>query len=222
LVRFFTRAQFHQAAIVTPWIALGVMFQGVYLVGSIGLIITKRTTVYPLSTGLAAAVSLTANVLLIPRYSVLGAAWANTIAYATLAAATVGASWHYYPIRYEWSRLARIAVAGSSGYVAASRAVPVAIAPLAGLFLRTFVTVGGFLSVLYLTGFFRAGELRVLREIRHRAWQRKTIGARELDPSQVEMAGEIIATAPGAEPFEVASTADPDQPVSPDSRASPC
>ena len=36
---------------VTPWIALGVMFQGLYLVGSIGLVITKRTTRYPIATG---------------------------------------------------------------------------------------------------------------------------------------------------------------------------
>ena len=214
LVRFFTREQFHQAAVATPWIALGVMFQGVYLVGSIGLIITKRTTVYPLSTGVAAAVSLTANVLLIPRYGLLGAAWANTIAYATRAVATVGASWHFYPIRYEWSRLARIAVAGSSGYLAASRVVPVAMAPLAGLFIRGVVTVAGYLSVLYLTGFFRAGELRVLRDIRHRAWQRKPMHAPELDASQVEMAGEIVATGPGTEPFEVGPTAEPDRPVS--------
>jgi O-antigen/teichoic acid export membrane protein len=221
LVRFFTSEQFHQAAVVTPWIALGVMFQGVYLVGSIGLIITKRTTVYPLATGFAAVASLTANVLLIPRYGLLGAAWANTIAYGTLAVVTVGASWHLYPIRYEWSRLLRIATAAGSGYLAASWAVPMSASPLAGLFLRAVATVSGYLFVLYLTGFFHAGELRVLRDLRRRAWQRKTIRTPDLDPSQVEMAGEIVATAPGAEPFEVGSTSDPDRPVSPGSRASP-
>ena len=67
VVRLFTTPQFHPAAQVTPWIALGVMFQGLYLVGSIGLVITKRTTLYPISTGLAAVASLVANALLIPQ-----------------------------------------------------------------------------------------------------------------------------------------------------------
>ncbi len=80
IIALTTTAAFHQAAAVTPWIALGVMCQGVYLVGSIGLIITRRTTRYPLATGIAAATSLAANTLLIPRFGLMGAAWANTIA----------------------------------------------------------------------------------------------------------------------------------------------
>ncbi len=90
VIRLTTTEPFHQAASVTPWIALGVLCQGVYLVGSIGLVITKRTTRYPMATGMAAAASLLANAWLIPRYGLMGAAWANTVAYATLAAATVG------------------------------------------------------------------------------------------------------------------------------------
>jgi hypothetical protein len=54
VVRLFTKPPFHGAAVVTPWIALGVLFQGLYLVGSIGLVINKRMGLYPFSTGLAA------------------------------------------------------------------------------------------------------------------------------------------------------------------------
>ena len=82
---------------MTPWIALGAMFQGVYLVGSIGIIITKRTAIYPVATGIAAAVSLAANAFLIPRYGILGAAWANATAYGTLALVTVGFSLRLLP-----------------------------------------------------------------------------------------------------------------------------
>ena len=124
IIALTTTAEFHQAAAVTPWIALGVMCQGVYLVGSIGLIITRRTTRYPLATGIAAATSLAANTLLIPRFGLMGAAWANTIAYGTLAAVTVGFSWRAYPIPYEWGRLLRVAAAGGLAFAAASRAVP--------------------------------------------------------------------------------------------------
>jgi O-antigen/teichoic acid export membrane protein len=220
VVNLFTTAKFHAAAAVTPWIALGVMFQGLYLVGSIGLVITKRTTLYPMATGLAAAASLLANMLLIPRYGMLGAAWANAIAYATLAAVTSTFSWKVYPIRYEWSRLLRIAAAAGVSYVAARQAVPRSLSPVAGLPLRGVVTVATYLLALYLTGFFHSGELRVLRDIRQRAWSRKSVPRVGSHATEVEMAGEIVATAPdiGAEPFDVDPAGDADPPVTPNSR----
>ncbi|MFB3853303.1 MAG: oligosaccharide flippase family protein [Vicinamibacterales bacterium] len=218
LVRLFTSEQFHGAAAVTPWIALGVMFQGVYILGSIGLIITKRTTVYPLATGFAAVASLSANAALIPRYGMMGAAWANTIAYGTLAAVTVVASWRLYPIRYEWSRLLRVILTGVSAYLLARWAVPVFQSPLAGLVLNTLVTAAAYASVLFLSGFFQAGELRVLRDICGRARHPKSIRTRDLSPDQVEMAGEIIAAAPAADVPDAGPRREPAPRVTPDSR----
>ena len=193
LVRLTTTAEFHPAAAVTPWIALGVMFQGIYIVGSIGLIITRRTSRYPVATGIAAATSLVANAALIPRYGSLGAAWANTIAYATLAAVTVTLSWRVYPIHYEWSRLLRVAIAGGAAFGIARVAVPAEIAPIAGLLLRGTLTVAIYFGVLYVSGFFHAGELRALQDVRRRALQRKP--ERTPEPAaedQIEMAGEIL------------------------------
>jgi len=194
LVRLFTAPDFHGAARVTPWIALGVMFQGLYLVGSIGLIITKRTTIYPLATGIAACASLVANIILIPRFGMLGAAWANLIAYGTLAAVTSGFSWRVYPISYEWARLLRIAGAGLAAY-AATRVVPSGMSPLAGALMRGAVIVPTYLLVLLTTGFFQAGELRRLLDLGKGAavW-----GGPRAQPTttEVEMAGEIVASAP--------------------------
>jgi O-antigen/teichoic acid export membrane protein len=221
LVRLTTTQQFHGAAAVTPWIALGVMFQGVYLVGSIGLVITKRTTFYPLATGTAAVVSLLANAFLIPRFGLLGAAYANAIAYGTLAVVTVGFSWRVYPIRYEWSRLLRIAVAGIAGYLTASRLVPPSTPPLAGLFLRTVTTTAIYVGVLYFAGFFHPGELRMLREVRQRAMLRRRTRLPATDPSQVEMAGEIVAGAPDPtlETVETDAGRQSETGVSPDSQS---
>jgi O-antigen/teichoic acid export membrane protein len=201
VVRLFTTAQFHSAAAVTPWIALGVMFQGIYLLGSIGLVITKRTKVYPLSTGAAATVSVVANMLLIPRYGIMGAAWANTIAYATLATGTVGVSWYVYRIPYEWGRLLRIAAAGAVSYVLVSSTVPRNLTPLVGILLSTMGTTLMYAMMLMVSGFFKPGEMRVLRDIRARALQWKSARAVRAEPTQVEMAGDIVDT-----PVEPAST----------------
>jgi O-antigen/teichoic acid export membrane protein len=195
VVRWFTPEPFHAAALVTPWIALGVMFQGFYLVGSIGLIITRRTSRYPFATGCAAAVSLLANALLIPRYGFIGAAWANTLAYATLAIVTTTLSYRLYPIPYEWSRFLRIAVAGVSAYLA-SLTIPQDVPLLVAIVLRGSAAVAVYAVVLFLTGFFHVGELSALQGLRERVLQRKGAPAPEPEPDQVEMAGEIIAAAP--------------------------
>lgn len=220
VVRLFTTEQFQAAAAVTPWIALGVMFQGIYLVGSIGLVITKRTKLYPIATGTAAAVSLIANLLLIPRYGMMGAAWANTCSYATLAVTTVGFSWRVYPIPYEWSRLLRISAAGAVGYILAVRGVPAGSHALAAIGLSGAIMVAVYGIVLYITGFFHAGELKMLREVRSRALQRKKIATPAPASTEVEMAGEIVASAPeppsDASAMEPADTGGPA--VSPDSR----
>jgi O-antigen/teichoic acid export membrane protein len=220
VVRLFTTAQFHAAAAVTPWIALGVMFQGLYLVGSIGIVITKRTKLYPLATGTAAAVSLAANALLIPRFGMLGAAWANALSYATLAIVTGGFSWYVYPIQYEWSRLLRIAMAGVAGYVVASRVVPASLPPVASIVLAGVATVAVYALVLSSTGFFHAGELRLLRDIRSRALPRTAVPVRASEPSQVEMAGEIVDTAPEppTDPLDGPVASESGHSVSPDSR----
>ena len=89
------------------------MLQGIYQLTSIGLAITKRTRYYPVATGIAAVASVTANVLLIPHFGVLGAAWANMISYGVLAAVATWFSQRFYPISYEWGRLARIVVGGA-------------------------------------------------------------------------------------------------------------
>jgi O-antigen/teichoic acid export membrane protein len=205
LVRLTTAPAFHAAATVTPWIALGVMFQGLYLVGSIGLIITRRTSRYPLATGIAAAASVTSNVLLIPRYGSLGAAWSQTIAYATLALVTVVLSWRVYPIPYEWSRLARIAAAGTLAFVASS-VLPARTGPVLGILLNAAITSASYAALLFVGGFFHPGELRVLNGIRQRVTKRTASPAPQVETGGVEMAGELADTP--SEP-----------PVSADSRA---
>jgi O-antigen/teichoic acid export membrane protein len=196
VVHLMTTPRYYAAAGVTPWIALGVTCQGFYLVGSIGLIIAKRTKFYPVATGLAAVVSLAANLFLIPRFGILGAAWANLLAYATLAVVTSTFSWRVYPIPYEWGRLLRIALAGALSYVVAARGVPASLPPLVGLLARGFATVVAYLGILYVSGCFHPGELQALRSLRARVLSRKPAEPAVPTPTESEMAGEIVATAP--------------------------
>jgi O-antigen/teichoic acid export membrane protein len=160
IVRYVMPPAFHGAARIVPWIALGVGFHGIYLLTSIGLNITKSTRLYPVATGAAAVTSVVANVLLVPRYGSVGAAWSNAAAYGVMASTAFVLSQRVYPIPLEWSRLARIGVAGTIAY-AAAWALP-AMPPLAAFLARGVTVTVVFPACLAALGFLDARELRTL------------------------------------------------------------
>jgi O-antigen/teichoic acid export membrane protein len=59
----------------------------IFDIAGYGLLLKKRSTAVLLITALATAVSIGVNLLLIPRYGYMGAAWATVASYATLWAA---------------------------------------------------------------------------------------------------------------------------------------
>jgi len=196
VVALFTAAAFHDGAKVTPWIALAVMFQGLYIVGSIGLVITKRTMRYPIATGIAAAVSLLSNWLLVPRYGMMGAAYASVLAYATLAGVTSVFSWREYPIPYEWMRLLRIAAAGAISFVLTQQVVLGAWPTAVRLIVHGVMVVATYALTLYVTRFFHPGELQFVRDVRARALRS---GPRPKAPPpdrETEMGGDVVGTPP--------------------------
>jgi len=160
IVRWVMPPQFHGAARIVPWIGLAVGFHGVYLLTSIGLNITKATQYYPVATGAAAITSIVANLLLVPQFGSLGAAWANAAAYGVMASTAFVLSQRVYPIPLEWGRLARIGLAGTTAYVAAW-ALP-SMPPLASGLVRGTVVTAAFPGCLAALGFLDARELRTL------------------------------------------------------------
>lgn len=165
LVRLMTAPKFHDAAVVIPWIAIAVTLQGFYLLTSIGMNITKRTEFYPVAAGAAAAANVLANVVLIPRFGILGPAWSNVVSYAVLASVAFVLSQRFYPIRYEYGRLARVVLAGAVSYLAGGVLVPDLRVSLAGVLVRGGVVLAAYPAVLGLTGFFHAKELARMKAL---------------------------------------------------------
>lgn len=175
------------ASRIIPWIALGVLLQGVYLLTSIGLNITRQTQYYPVSTAAAAASSVLLNVVLIPRYGIVGAAWANAAAYAVQAGLAFRFSQRLYAVQYEWGRLARVTGAAVLSYLLAGQ-LPAMPAWL-GVLMRGLTVIIVTAAVLALTGFFQQAELAVLMRLRRAAGTGPAAGPAET----TEFAGEIIA-----------------------------
>lgn len=190
LIALMTPSPFHHAAVVVPWIALGVCLQGLYLLTSIGLNITKHTEWYPAATGIAALFSVAGNVALVPRFGIVGAAVSNSVAYAVLAFSAWRFSQRFYPIEYETRRLALVALAGLAGWALARLAIPHDWPPLAGLAARSAVVVVVYGGVLAAGGFFVAGEVAALQRLAARLRRPRVVEPRaEAD----ELAGEFVS-----------------------------
>jgi O-antigen/teichoic acid export membrane protein len=151
--------------VVIPWITIAVTLQGVYLLTSIGMNITKHTEYYPVAAGAAAASNIVANIILIPRYGILGPAWSNVISYAVLASVAFVLSQRFYPIQYEYGRVARVVVAGVAAYLAAVLLVPVFRLAVVGVLARGITVLVVYPAILGATGFFHVKELARMKAL---------------------------------------------------------
>jgi O-antigen/teichoic acid export membrane protein len=184
--------EYEAAAPVVTWTAVGVLFQGIYLLTSIGLNITRHTEYYPVATLTAAGVNVGLNFLLIPRFGIQGAAWANGASYAVLAVAAYVFSQRFYPIRHDGWALTRIALAGAGAWMAAG-AIPEMPAP-AGVLVRGIVVVLVFGGALGATKVFSVAEVRALARLGRR---KERAGGTPRETT--ERAGEIVAADLGSD-----------------------
>jgi O-antigen/teichoic acid export membrane protein len=200
LLHVMTGGRFVAAAGVVAWIAVAVFFYGIYLLTSIGLNITSRTRYYPVATAAGALVNVTLNLLLIPRFGMVGAAWASAAGYAVQAAVAFHFSQRFYPIRYEAGRLARAVAAAAAGFGAARLVPP--LPALVAIAVRGGTVLGIMLAALWITRFFNAEELRWLDSLRR---QRRDAAAVTPAAEASGMAGEIVTV---EVPDEVAAKPD--------------
>lgn len=145
---------FWAAAPVIPVVVLAYLFHGAFLLGSVGIAISKRARYYPVITAVAAAVNLAGNLALIPRFGMLGAAWATVLSYAVTAGLGFLFSQRLYPIPLEWPRLGRV-TAAAAGVFALSLLAP---APLLWALLVKALALGAFPVLLVALGTLRAEE----------------------------------------------------------------
>ncbi|HMF61818.1 MAG TPA: oligosaccharide flippase family protein, partial [Vicinamibacterales bacterium] len=187
LLNLVTRGQYGGSAGVVAWTAVGVFFYGVYLLTSIGLNITSRTKYYPVSTSIGAASNIGLCFALIPRFGIIGAAWANAAAYAVQAAIAFRMSQQFYPVSYEYARVTRAVAAAVIAYVAASM-LPV-MPSWAGVPVRGMTVILVMAGLLAATRFFNPEELRSLNALRRSRSRGRTTA---VPPDTTELAGEIV------------------------------
>jgi O-antigen/teichoic acid export membrane protein len=190
VVHLMATPDMYAASAFIPWVGLGVVFQGVYLLTSIGMNITKSTKLYPVATVIAAATSISGNLLLVPRFGPIGAAWSNALAFATLAAVAMRMAQRVYPMTYEWGRIARLAIAGIGAYLL-TWLIPASTPAWLGLLARGTLVCVAYPLLLLALGFYHRDEtafvLTIVDRLRKRPSAKAPVPVQEPDEPVVDV-----------------------------------
>ena len=160
VVALMTPLSFHGAARVVPLLALGMAIQSTSTFLSTSINVAKRTHAYPIATAIAAAVSVTGYLVLIPRWGLFGAAGAAVAGQIVLVATLGHFAQRYFAIKYEWVRLGKVTIIAGSLYGIMTALSP---ATASSALIGTAVALAAYPIALLSLGFFRASELREIR-----------------------------------------------------------
>ncbi len=85
LLLFLTPAKFHKSAQIVPIIIFSYVINGLYFFAVNPILFFKKTKFLPFTTGTAAILNIMLNFLLIPKYGIMGAAYATVISFMFMA-----------------------------------------------------------------------------------------------------------------------------------------
>jgi O-antigen/teichoic acid export membrane protein len=164
-----TSAEFHDAYKVVPVVALAYVFYGVSYYFQTGIYLSKKTVYLGLMGAICASANITLNMLLIPRFAAMGAAWATTLSFLLMAMVTYVLSQRVYRIPYSLFKIALPLVLATGTYLLATLIdVPSLIVTIA----MKVVLIAGFGFVVLASGFFEESETRQLRKALQGVWER--------------------------------------------------
>ncbi|MCB9366505.1 MAG: oligosaccharide flippase family protein [Calditrichaeota bacterium] len=150
-------SEFSSGLVVFPVILAAHIFDGVYANLMVGIYIQKQTRRLPAVTGAAAVFTIAANLLLVPTYGMMAAAWITLAAFMIQAVLLYFVIRKCYPLNYEWGRI------GLLGLVTTILTLVAAQSEL-GWTLRVLVVLAFPLSLLLLR-FPTQGELAAVRRL---------------------------------------------------------
>jgi O-antigen/teichoic acid export membrane protein len=103
VLHLMTKPPFYGAADVVPVLLVAIIFQAWTQAQEIGILVRERTRYVALANWIAAALTIVAYAVLVPRYAGWGAAIATVIGYAIRYACTYTFSQRLWPVRYRWA-----------------------------------------------------------------------------------------------------------------------
>lgn len=159
VIQIMTTPAFYDAYKIVFFIASAYLLHGFYMIFTAGCSFYRKTFYFPIATGVAALANTILNILLIPRYQMMGAAIATVSSYFIMTAMMYVFSERYYHIPFDFLTTAKIALITSGLYVL-------------GLFtgnsllfssLTKVLLVMAYFPCLYIVRIFTQSEMRVIK-----------------------------------------------------------
>jgi len=101
IVKYFIGSEFHSGLKIVPIILLANLFLGILYNQSIWYKLTNLTKYGALISLIGAAITIILNILLVPYFGYIGAAWATLICYLSMIIVTYFMGQKFYPINYD-------------------------------------------------------------------------------------------------------------------------
>jgi len=152
---------FYSAGTVVPLVVLSYLFAGLGNMADVGIHLRGKTRFLAWTVVTGAVLNLGLNALLIPRWGMLGAAWATVFSFAFMLVVRVAINRRLYPVPYEAGRLLKVLGALAALY-ALSRCLDAAGPWFVSLPAKTLL-LAGFPAVLWFLRFYAPEEARRLR-----------------------------------------------------------
>lgn len=169
LISAISAPPFHSAYQIVPIICLAYIFQGMNRYLLTGTYIAKKTIYLGVVGLINALVNVGLNLFLIPRYGMLGAAWATACSFFIMAALAYSVSQRLYPIPYRFSKVVMVITPAILVYIASRFLV---FSSLVITFSTKLLLFAAFPAMVFLLGFFDKPEVEKAKELVLGAWAR--------------------------------------------------
>jgi O-antigen/teichoic acid export membrane protein len=157
---------FAGASRIAVWVAAGYVLNGLYVLPVGFLFWKERTGLIPVVTVMAGLLNVGMNLLLVPRFGAIAAAWATFAAYGAMLVLAYAFAQRLHPFPYEYGRLLRVV-----GVAALLLGIGLGVAaptPALTLGWRTSLWLA-YPGVLGASGFFTQSEAAVVARMFRRA-----------------------------------------------------
>jgi O-antigen/teichoic acid export membrane protein len=181
VARALAAPEFFESYKAVPLVSTGVTLYALFLVLVVVAGRVGRTKLNFPVTAFAALVNVGLNLLLVPPYGLVGAGIALVGSYAAMLTLMYLVTRRFFPVPFEWGRLARILVIAVGLFALGELTLPTSGATG---FLSRAALVPAFIAALAATGFFRPAEVRAFRSLVGR--MRSRVGVSAQAPKDLE------------------------------------
>ena len=159
VARALAAPEFFDSYKAVPLVSTGVTLYALFLVLVVVAGRVGRTGLNFPVTAFAAGVNVGLNLLLVPPHGLVGAGIALVGSYAAMLVLMYAVTRRWFPVPFEWGRLARIVLFAGGLFALGELAFPTSGA---GGFLARAALVPSFVVLLWATRFFRPTELKAI------------------------------------------------------------